>query len=102
MRILRHALPAALLGALMLVPAADARRHVSEQAPGKYQVGIGKRTIAVNDNGTWNGQPVYLGGFGLGGPPIGDRHATGNLGAGPSVRAIAISDEDNHNFAIAD
>ena len=66
-----------------------------------YQVGIGSKSIAVDADGTWKGEPVYLGGFGLGGPPIGDRHATGNLGAGPSVRAIFIGDGKN-TFAIAD
>jgi hypothetical protein len=67
----------------------------------RYSVGVGSRSIAVNPDGNYNGQPVYLGGFGLGGPPIGNRHATGNLGPGPSVRAISIGDGD-HNFAIAD
>ena len=101
MRIVRHALPIALLAALTAAPGANAARHVAEQAPGKYEVGIGTRSIAVDPDGTWKGQPVYLGGFGLGGPPIGDRHATGNLGVGPSVRAIAIGDGKNA-FAIAD
>jgi hypothetical protein len=71
-------------------------------ADAHYAVGIAKRSIAVDANGTWKGDPVYLGGFGLGGPPIGNRHATGNLDVGPSVRAIAISDASGHNFAIAD
>src|SRR3954464_14739124 len=99
---LRAALPTALLAALILVPAADARKGVAnENAPGKYEVGIGSKSIAVDPDGTFKGGAVYLGGFGLGGPPIGDRHATGNLGVGPSVRAIAIGDGKN-TFAVAD
>ncbi|MEA2272413.1 MAG: hypothetical protein QOI98_1121 [Solirubrobacteraceae bacterium] len=67
----------------------------------RYSVGIGSRSIAVDPDGNYHGLPVYLGGFGLGGPPIGNRHATGNLAGGPSVRAISIGD-GTHNFAIAD
>src|SRR4051794_27838351 len=93
---------AALLAALLVVPAAEARSPLAGgKAPGKYEIGIGTRSIAVGSDGTFDGEPVYLGGFGLGGPPIGDRHATGNLGEGPSVRAIAIGDGKDV-FAIAD
>src|SRR3954469_14886013 len=96
------ALSLALIAALTTVPAAGARStNASENAPGKYEVGIGSRSIAVDPDGTFKGGAVYLGGFGLGGPPIGDRHATGNLAAGPSVRAIAVGDGKN-TFAIAD
>src|SRR3954462_5336755 len=99
---LRTALSTALLAALIATPAADARKgNASESAPGKYEVGIGSRSIAVDPDGTFKGGAVYLGGFGLGGPPIGDRHATGNLGVGPSARAIYIGDGKNA-FAIAD
>src|SRR3954468_6615139 len=98
---LRAVLPVALLAALIATPAADAKNNASEKAPGKYEVGIGSRSIGVDPRGTFRGGVVYLGGFGLGGPPIGDRHATGNLGVGPSVRAIAIGDGKN-TFAIAD
>src|SRR3954469_6181316 len=96
------ALSLALTAALTIVPAAGARStNASENAPGKYEVGIGSKSIAVDPDGTFKGGVVYLGGFGLGGPPIGDRHATGNLGVGPSVRAIAIGDGKN-TFAVAD
>src|SRR3954462_10100797 len=99
---LRTALSTALLAALIATPAADARKgNASENAPGKYEVGIGSRSIAVDPDGTFKGGPVYLGGFGLGGPPLGDRAATGNLAQGPSVRAIAVGDGKN-TFAIAD
>src|SRR4051794_14381519 len=99
---LRAVLPIALLAALIASPAAAAKKgNASENAPGKYEVGIGSRSIAVDPDGTFKGGPVYLGGFGLGGPPLGDRAATGNLGVGPSVRAIAIGDGKS-TFAIAD
>src|SRR3954447_2585718 len=98
---LRAALPLALLAALIASPADAKKGNASENAPGKYEVGIGSRSIAVDPDGTFKGGAVYLGGFGLDGPPIGDRHATGNLAAGPSVRAIAIGDGKN-TFAVAD
>jgi hypothetical protein len=92
---------AALLAALTLAPAANAKKHTKAADVPKYEVGIGSASIAVDPDGTFKGGPVYLGGFGLGGPPIGDRHATGNLGVGPSVRAMFVGDGKN-GFAIAD
>jgi hypothetical protein len=70
----------------------------------QYDVGIGSRPINPEANGRWRGQPVYLGGYGLGGPGIlsAGRAATGILAPyGQSVRAITI-DDGTHVFVIAD
>src|SRR3954453_9210904 len=70
-------------------------------APG-YRVGVAARSINPNADGTFAGQPVYLGGYGIGSPPVSDgRAATGILGDGLHVRAFAVSD-GTHPFAIAD
>jgi hypothetical protein len=100
-----RSLPAAAAAAALLLalPAAACAEHAK---PATYEVGIGAKSIAVNPDGSFGGGKVYLGGFGIGGPTaagpgIQDRHATGNLGVGPSVRAIVISD-GRTNFAVAD
>jgi hypothetical protein len=69
----------------------------------KYEVGLASRSISPDADGTYAGQPVYLGGYGIGGgsPVLAGRAATGVLGEGPSVRAFSISDGENA-FAIAD
>jgi hypothetical protein len=69
-----------------------------------YSVGIARRSISPDPDGTYAGQPVYLGGYGIGGAtPISEgRAATGILGDGPSVRAFAVADRKGHTFAIAD
>ncbi len=78
----------------------------------RYSVGIATRSIDPDTNGTYGGQPVYLGGYGLGSgvPPAAPhptgalprgRAATGILGSGPSVRAIAITG-GGRTVAIAD
>jgi len=91
------ALATALLAALLIVaPAAEAAKKPT------YEVGIASRTIAVGADGKYDGQPVYLGGYGIASPPVTEgRPATGNLGDGPSVRAITIGD-GKHVMAIAD
>jgi hypothetical protein len=67
-----------------------------------YSVGIGARFINPGTDGKFQGQPVYLGGYGLGSPPLDTgRPATGILGPGPSVRAIAISG-GGRTVAVAD
>src|SRR5690349_19852527 len=76
----------------------------ARRAAGEYEGGIGTRSINPEPNGRWNGQPVYLGGYGIGGPNIlGEgRPATGILPPyGQSVRAIAVGDGD-HALVIAD
>src|SRR5437764_1282201 len=90
---------AAMLGLLTVVVACDVAS--ARARPAQYRVGIAARSINPDPNGTWHGQPVYLGGYGFGGPPIGNRHATGILGVGIHVRALAVSD-GRHAFAIAD
>ena len=69
-----------------------------------YSVGIAQRSINPDTDGTFAGQPVYLGGYGIGGgsPIFAGRAATGILGGGPSVRAFAVADRDGDAFAIAD
>jgi hypothetical protein len=58
-----------------------------------YSVGVNSRTINTSPSGPFEGKPVYQGGYGFGREPINDRGpAQGNLGVGPQVRAIVISD----------
>src|SRR5689334_24231855 len=65
-------------------------------------MGMASRSIKPDPDGTFDGKKIYLGGYGFGGPPVqSGRAATGVLGAGPSVRAVAISD-GTHQFALAD
>ncbi|MEA2346466.1 MAG: hypothetical protein QOG62_253 [Thermoleophilaceae bacterium] len=52
-----------------------------------YRVGVSSRAINPDADGTFDGKPVYLGGYGIGSV----RPATGVLGKGLHVRAIAIS-----------
>ncbi len=92
---LRSTATIALAAACLLAPA-TALADPPADLP-QYEVGVARRSIAVGDDGTYAGKPVYLGGYGIGGPSaagpgLGDRHATGNLGVGPSVRAIVIGD----------
>ena len=62
-----------------------------------YRVGVSARTINPDADGTFDGEPVYLGGYDIG--PV--RPATGILGKGLHVRAIAISGGGG-DVAIAD
>src|SRR5688572_21124323 len=68
-----------------------------------YLVGAASRSINPDADGTFAGQPVYLGGYGIGGgsPVFQGRPATGILGEGLSVRAFAVSD-GRTPFVIAD
>lgn len=57
----------------------------------RYEVGFAKRSINPEPDGTWKGETVNLGGYGLGGPPLfSGRPATGILGRGADVRAMVI------------
>ena len=68
----------------------------------RYEVGVAKRSINPDPDGTWQGEPVNLGGYGLGGPPLFQgRAATGILGRGVDARAIVIRRGDDA-VAIAD
>ena len=53
-----------------------------------YSVGVAARAINPGPDGKFNGQPVYLGGYGI----AANRPATGVLREGAHVRAIAFSD----------
>jgi hypothetical protein len=67
-----------------------------------YLVGAASRSINPDSDGTYAGGHVYLGGYGVGSEPLNHRGpATGLLGDGVHVRAIAISD-GTHQLAIAD
>ena len=69
---------------------------------GGYLVGVAIRSINPAADGTFAGQRVYLGGYGIASPPATTgRPATGVLGRGVSVRAIAVAD-GKHATAIAD
>ncbi len=91
-----------LFGLIVLVLALLAAPAYAAPAA-KYEVGIATRSISPDPDGTFAGQPVYLGGYGIGGgsPVLAGRAASGVLGEGPSVRAFAVSD-GAHAFAIAD
>jgi hypothetical protein len=69
-----------------------------------YTIGLASRSINPEANGKWQGQNVYLGGYGIsGGQPGGldqGRAANGILGGGPRVTAFALSD-GKHPFAFA-
>ncbi len=69
---------------------------------GCYRVGVASRSINPGADGRFAGQPVYLGGYGAGNSPlIPGRAATGILGEGIHVRAIAVSGGEGAT-AIAD
>jgi hypothetical protein len=105
------------LAAIVLVGAGSAlgapQAH-GLQTPGKiappahglkgYSVGVAARSINPDPDGTYAGEPVYLGGYGIGGgsPVFEGRPADGILGEGPSVRAFAVTDREGRAFAIAD
>jgi hypothetical protein len=69
-----------------------------------YTIGLASRLINPEPSGKWQGQNVYLGGYGIsGGQPGGldqGRAANGILGSGPHVTALALSD-GKHPFAFA-
>src|SRR4051812_9911496 len=83
---------------LACAPAAGAKTF-----PPHYEVGIATRSINPGPDGKFDGQPVYLGGYGIGGgsPVFEGRPATGVLRGGVDVRAIVIGD-GKHYMAIAD
>ncbi len=67
-----------------------------------YRVGVAARDINPSADGKFNGQTVFLGGYGFGsGPVLTGRSADGILGSGIHVRAIAVSD-GHSTTAIAD
>src|SRR3954469_18060433 len=82
-------------------PAAHAAKKTKDR--GGYLVGVAARSINPDANGTFDGQPVYLGGYGVGGgsPVFAGRPATGVLRDGVSVRAITIGDGKDA-IAVAD
>ena len=83
---------------LALAPTAAAKPKLPT-----YEVGLASRSIAPDADGTWKGEPVYLGGFGIGGGTefLSGRPATGVLGRGPEVHAIVIG-HGKDTVAIAD
>jgi hypothetical protein len=117
-------LVALALAAALISPAAASARNAPKKQQ-TYRVGMAARSVALDANGTYAGQPVYLGGYGLGnghvaehfagvdnpGPKPYDyglayddgRGASGNLADGIHVRAAVISaGKTKQNFAIAD
>ena len=115
------ALLAVAAGVLLIAPGAASAK---EAAP-TYYVGMATESVNVSANGTFDSQPVYLGGYGLGNGHVGEsvagqpvpgphpydyglkyddgRAATGYLADGLHVHAAVISTgKKNQNFAIAD
>ena len=91
--------PAVFTGAARL---ARTKRTLTPDPTGCYRIGIASRSINPNPDGNFDGQPVYLGGYGFGGPPAQEgRAASGILGDGLSTRAVVISDGKKH-IAFAD
>src|SRR6266576_595457 len=101
MRRFATACAAVAAAALVLAPAAPAK-HRARSKP-HYEVGIAVRSINPGPDGRFDGQPVYLGGYGIGGgsPVFEGRAATGVLRDGVQVRAIAIGDGSDA-FVVAD
>src|SRR5918997_971112 len=93
-----------IIGALavacaLLVPAAAQGKPRCADC---YEVGVATRSINPDPDGSFAGKPVYLGGYGLGSPPVSEgRPATRILGEGVSVRAVALSD-GREGMAVAD
>src|SRR3954454_12365500 len=121
---MRVLVPFALTAAL-LSPAAATAKTAKAKKQQTYRVGMAARSVDLDANGTFAGQPVFLGGYGLGnghvaehfagvdnpGPKPYDnglkyddgRPATGNLADGIHVRAAVISTtKAKQNYAIAD
>src|SRR6266576_512485 len=101
MRRFATACAAVAAAALVLAPAAPAK-HRARSKP-HYEVGIAVRSINPGPDGRFDGQPVYLGGYGIGGgsPVFEGRAATGVLRGGVDVRAIVVGD-GTHYLALAD
>src|SRR3954454_17318029 len=89
--------------ALALTAAAPAAHAKPRAARGSYLVGVAARSINPDANGKFDGQPVYLGGYGVGGgsPVFAGRPATGVLRDGVQTRAIVIGDGKDA-IAVAD
>ena len=92
-----------VLVAMLLVVAGQVQAAAALPKPPTYLVGAASRSINPDADGTFAGQPVYLGGYGIGGgsPVFQGRPATGILGEGLSVHAFAVSD-GRTPFVIAD
>nr|MBA2793514.1 hypothetical protein [Thermoleophilaceae bacterium] len=68
-----------------------------------YRVGVASRDINPSPDGKFNGENVFLGGYGFGANPVtGSRPADGILADGIHVRALAVTDANNRSFTIAD
>ncbi|GAC1527657.1 MAG: hypothetical protein NVS2B6_15480 [Thermoleophilaceae bacterium] len=81
---------------------ASSSRQLEPDPSGCYRIGIAERSINPQPDGNFGGQPVYLGGYGFGGPPAtSGRRAAGILADGVHVRAFAVSDGTS-NFVVAD
>jgi hypothetical protein len=83
----------ALAAVLLALPGTAA----AKPKPARYLVGAAARSINPGTDGKFNGETVYLGGYGLGA----SRPATGILGEGASVRAFTVSD-GTRTVALAD
>jgi neutral ceramidase len=91
-------------GAAILLTAAGATSAGAATTPTPYAVGTAVRSINPASDGTWQGQAVYLGGYGLGGGTAltPGRPATGILGDGAHVRAFAVSGTGGQGLVVAD
>lgn len=68
------------------------RHDLPRACPLPYSVGLATRSLNPSRDGTFNGDTVYLGGYGVGSPPASSgRRATGILGPGIDTRAIVVS-----------
>lgn len=111
-------------GLALLIPASAPAKAPPKKSKRHYEIGMASRSVAVSPNGSFAGQPVYLGGYGLSsgrpldtinGEPSPAPHpadygvaysgarppANGNLDGGPSVHAAVIT-AGKSNFAMAD
>ena len=86
--------------AAVLLPAAAAQGRTCRSC---YEIGASARSVNPAPDGSFDGKPVFLGGYGLGSPPISaGRRATGVLRGGVAVRAMTIGVPGGATWAIAD
>ena len=55
----------ALLGLVLALAAVPADAKPKKPKKPKYEVGLASRSISPDPDGTYDGQPVFLGGYGI-------------------------------------
>src|SRR3954471_7668967 len=89
---MRVLVPLALTAAL-LSPAAATAKTPKAKKQQTYRVGMAARSVALDANGTFAGQPVYLGGYGLGNGHVAE-HVAGVDTPGPHPYDYGLKYDD--------